>query len=103
MRKVQELKAHQVYRACDLSSLKFKTTQDLEPCTEFIGQKRAVESINFGLGMEFGEYNIFLVGPTGVGKTTTIESILSQVAREKPTPNDWCYVYNFRTLTSQRQ
>ncbi|MEQ9620183.1 MAG: ATP-binding protein [Deltaproteobacteria bacterium] len=96
MRKVQKLKASQVYRECDLSPLNFNTTEDLEPCTEFIGQKRAVDAINFGLGMEFGEYNIFLVGPTGVGKTTTIENILSKVAGEEPTPNDWCYVYNFQ-------
>jgi len=96
MRKVQELKASQVYRLCDLSSLKFETTEELTPCADFIGQRRAVDAIQFGIGMEFGEYNIFLVGPTGVGKTTTIESILTTVAKDKPTPNDWCYVYNFQ-------
>ncbi len=95
MRKVQELKASQVYRLCDLSQLNFKTTEDLPPCTDFIGQKRAVESIQFGIGMDYAEYNIFLVGPTGVGKSTTIETILARVAKAKPTPKDWCYVYNF--------
>jgi lon-related putative ATP-dependent protease len=95
MRKVQELKASQVYKLCDLSQLNFETTQDLPPCADFIGQKRAVESIEFGLGMGYAEYNIFLVGPTGVGKSTTIETILSRVAKTKPTPKDWCYVYNF--------
>ena len=96
MRKVQELKASQVYRYSDLSQLKFETTEELIPCAEFVGQKRAVDAIHFGIGMEFGEYNIFLVGPTGVGKTTTIEAILPTVAKEKPTPNDWCYVFNFQ-------
>ncbi|MEW6145886.1 MAG: ATP-binding protein [Thermodesulfobacteriota bacterium] len=95
MRKVQELKVSQVYMYCDLSQLNFKTTEDLPPCTDFIGQKRAVESIEFGIGMGYAEYNIFLVGPTGVGKSTTIETILSRVAKTKPTPKDWCYVYNF--------
>lgn len=96
MRKVKELKAAQVYRFCDLSQLNINTTEDLPQFTDFIGQKRAVDSINFGLGMGFGEYNIFLVGPTGVGKTTTIEAILSEAAKEKSTPQDWCYVFNFQ-------
>lgn len=95
MRKVQELKTSQVYRFCDLSQLNFKTTEDLLPCVDFIGQKRAVESIEFGIGMGYSEYNIFLVGPTGVGKSTTIETILARVATGKSTPKDWCYVYNF--------
>ncbi len=96
MRKVKELKHTQVYRICDLPSLKFKTTEDLTPCKDYIGQKRAVEAINFGLGMEFKGYNLYLSGPPGVGKTTTIETILSSVAKDKPSPPDWCYVFNFQ-------
>lgn len=95
MRKAKELKPSQVYKVCDLSSLEFDSTEELTPSKEFIGQKRAVDAINFGLGMEFGGYNIYLSGPTGVGKSTTIESILSTLAKEKPSPQDWCYVYNF--------
>jgi len=96
MRKVQELKASQVYRVCDLSSQNMSSTDDLRPCEDFIGQKRAVDAITFGLGMEYGEYNIYLAGPTGVGKSTTIETILARVAKDRPTPGDWCYVYNFQ-------
>ena len=39
MRKVQELKASQVYRVCDLGSLNVDSTDDLKPCEDFIGQK----------------------------------------------------------------
>lgn len=102
MRKVQELKASQVYRVCDLGSLNVDSTDDLKPCEDFIGQKRAVDAIMFGLGMEYGEYNIYLAGPTGVGKSTTIETILDRVAKEKPTPGDWCYVYNFQNPNEPR-
>ena len=96
MRKVKELKPAQVYKYRDLSSLGFKSTDDLPPCKDFIGQQRAVKAINFGLGMEFGGYNIYMAGPPGVGKTTVIETILSEAAKDKPTPSDWCYVYNFQ-------
>ncbi|MEM7007979.1 MAG: Lon-like protease helical domain-containing protein, partial [Thermodesulfobacteriota bacterium] len=102
MRKVRELKPAQVYKTCDLRALKFKTTDDLKPCTEYIGQKRAVEAIHFGLGMDFGGYNLYLAGPTGVGKTTTIENILASVAKDKSTPPDWCYVFNFQVPSEPR-
>lgn len=96
MRKVKELKYTQVYKTCDLRQLKFKTTDDLAPCTDYIGQERAIEAIHFGLGMDFRGYNLYLSGPTGVGKTTTIETILSSIAKDKPSPTDWCYVFNFQ-------
>jgi len=96
MRKVKELKYTQVYRTCDLRQLKFKTTDDLTPCTDYIGQERAIEAIHFGLEMEFRGYNLYLSGPAGVGKTTTIETILSSIAKDKPSPTDWCYVFNFQ-------
>lgn len=96
MRKVKELKPAQVYKTCNLKSLKFRTTDDLTPCTDYIGQERAVQSIHFGLGMEFSGYNIYLGGPTGVGKTTIIDNILKSIAKDKPKPPDWCYVFNFQ-------
>ncbi len=102
MRKVKELKPAQVYKTCDLKSLKFKTTDDLTPCDDYIGQNRAVEAIHFGLGMEFSGYNIYLGGPTGVGKTTIIDNILKSIAKDKPTPPDWCYVFNFQDPNEPR-
>ena len=102
MRKVKELKPAQVYKTCDLKSLKFKTTDELTPCTDYIGQERAVEAIHFGLGMEFSGYNLYLSGPMGVGKTTTIENILASIAKDKPNPPDWCYVFNFNDPNEPR-
>jgi len=95
MKKFRELSPNEVYRFCDLSPLGFKTTEELVACEEFIGQKRAVKAIQFGLGIEHRGYNLYLAGPLGVGKTSIIKTILSKVAKDKPTPPDWCYVYNF--------
>lgn len=95
MKKVKELLPEEVYRVCDLSRLGFRTTEEIGACEEFIGQERAVEAIKFGLGMEHRGYNLYLAGPLGVGKTSAIKTILSKTAKNKPTPLDWCYVYNF--------
>ncbi len=51
--------------------------------------------MEFGLAMSTGGYNMFMSGPTGTGKTTYAETKVREVARERPAPSDWCYVYNF--------
>jgi predicted GTPase len=46
-------------------------------------------------------FNIFVTGLTGTGKTSIIKAFLKKItgdpktAAELPTPEDWCYVYNF--------
>src|SRR3990167_4012486 len=94
MKKTKELPAEDVTRRFELKELGFKTTDELLPRIEFIGQERSYKAIEFGLGMEYGGYNLYLAGPPGVGKKSVINEILTRLAREKPTPPDWCYVFN---------
>jgi len=94
MKKIKALSPKEVYRRFDLSKLKFKTTNDLRPCSDSIGQERSYRAIHFGLGMEHGGYNLFLAGPQGVGKKSVIKDLLNKIAKDKATPPDWCYVYN---------
>ncbi|MGQ0793745.1 MAG: Lon protease family protein [Deltaproteobacteria bacterium] len=95
MKTPKELLPEEVYRFADLSSLGFKTTEQLSQCQGFIGQERAVKAIHFGLGIRHRGYNLYLAGPAGVGKSSVIRAILSDLAATKPTPWDWCYVHNF--------
>jgi len=86
---------------CPEEIFAFKCTTDIEPLKEFIGQDRALDSINFGLAVERSGYNLFLTGLTGTGKATTIKSCLERFIAERKEKgityqlHDWCYVYNF--------
>ena len=90
-----ELTSDQVYRACDPGSLSFATTTELEALTEIIGQQRAVESVDFGIGIRSKGYNIYALGPSGTGKESTITDVLAREAASLAVPDDWVYVNNF--------
>lgn len=77
------------------SVFKFDTIRSIKCENEFIGQRRAIEALNFGLAIEKKGYNIFVVGPTGTGRRTSVKQTLEIIAKDMPTPNDWVYVYNF--------
>jgi DNA replication protein DnaC len=47
----------------------FDTTEHVENYDMVIGQKRAIQSIELGLNMDSKQYNIFISGKTGTGKT----------------------------------
>lgn len=75
--------------------LKFKDTQQIDPLDTIIGQQRAVEAIDFGLHMKGPEYNIFVTGLEGTGKTTLVTKLLTEHAADKATSPDFCLVNNF--------
>ncbi len=85
----------------DPASFAFECTDELAPLSEFVGQDRAVRSLQFGLELEKPGYNIFVTGLTGTGKATAILEYIQRTvearreAGELAPPDDWCYVYNF--------
>jgi lon-related putative ATP-dependent protease len=85
-----------LYRHCDPDQFSFETTADLPELSQVIGQPRAVEAIRFGVGMKAPGYNMFALGPNGIGKMTTMRQFLVREAARQPVPDDWCYVHNFR-------
>jgi hypothetical protein len=90
------LPADALYHPCSLSDLPFETTADLPTTQEvIIGQPRAVEAIQFGIGIRHEGYNLFALGRNGVGKATAVTHFLHRTAEQQPTPDDWCYVNNF--------
>ncbi|QGY41330.1 AAA family ATPase [Pseudodesulfovibrio cashew] len=80
----------------DFKTVGFETTDDLEPQTEIIGQQRGVEAFRFGMGMIKKGYNIFVTGQPGTGRLSSVRKLLSEMANKNETPNDLCYVNNFK-------
>ena len=93
--------SEKLHWVCSENVFQFECTADIEPLKEFIGQARAIDSINFGLAVERSGYNLFLTGLTGTGKATTVKARLQRYIEErtargiKSQIHDWCYVYNF--------
>ena len=80
---------------CDPQSLGFKTTEQAQTCTQIVGQRRAVDALRMGLRIQGSGYNIFVSGPVGTGRTTTVKCLLDEVDKDKHAPEDKCYVNNF--------
>ncbi len=87
---------------CEPDHFGFETTSDLEDLTEVIGQARAVEAIRFALGMPGQGYNLYALGPEGIGKHTVVRRFLEEQAGREPAPSDWCYLSNFQESRKPR-
>ncbi|MGH6912657.1 MAG: Lon-like protease helical domain-containing protein, partial [Geminicoccales bacterium] len=85
----------QLYRRCDPESLGFRTTEELGELDRVLGQERAVAALEFGAGIKRFGYNLFALGPPGVGKHSVIADFLKRRAGQEPVPSDWCYVNSF--------
>ncbi len=82
---------------CDPDKFGFETTAELEDLGEALGQRRAVEAIKFGIGIRQEGYNLFAMGPEGIGRRSIVRHFLEQQAPARDVPPDWCYVFNFDT------
>jgi Cdc6-like AAA superfamily ATPase len=91
-----ELDYSQLRKECDLNLFKFKTTEEIEPIEFLIGQDRALSSINFALDIKVDGYNLYISGLPGSGRTSAVKRIVSEKAKDEKTPDDLCYVYNFK-------
>ncbi|UZD67143.1 Lon protease family protein [Marinobacter sp. AN1] len=92
---MKALPLNQLYKACVLKDLPFKTTRQLDPLAEIVGQNRAQEAVRFALSMPHGGYNVYAVGRNGLGKRTMMLRYLEHHSDEEHRIHDWCYVANF--------
>ena len=95
MKKENELNYKSLKKVCDPNKLPFETTEKLEGISTGIGQDRGIKALEFGLNVDVKGYNLYLEGPSGVGKTMYTKKYLDTISKKKKVPSDWCYVYNF--------
>ena len=93
---IEELSAEQARRTCPEIAFDCKTTAELTPLEQIIGQDRAVRALQFGLNIDKKGFNVFVSGLPGTGRKTAIIDFVRELAAKRPTPSDWCYVNNFK-------
>jgi predicted ATP-dependent protease len=77
-------------------SLGFSDTSELLPNSlPWIGQERAQKATHFGLGMDQPNYNLFVLGEVGSGRTSLLRQAMQVAAVNKAVPPDLCYLHNF--------
>lgn len=96
MKKTNELDYKLLKEVCNPNMFKFNTTEELTGTHEVVyGQERGIKALQFGVQVEAKGYNLFVEGPSGVGKTIYTRNYLRKISKKKKTPHDWCYIYNF--------
>ncbi len=95
MKNKNELNCNSLKMSCDEKIFNFETTKDVEDITTGIGQDRGIKALEFGLQVDVKGYNLYIEGPSGVGKTMYTKNYLNRISKKQKTPNDWCYIYNF--------
>lgn len=91
-----ELVAEELRRTVDPGTLGFSDTSELihQPM-RWIGQERAKQAAQFGMGMTGPNYNLFVLGEVGSGRTTLLSQMMHTQALKTPIPPDLCYLHNF--------
>ncbi len=95
MKKNNELSYKDLKVTCDPNVFKFNTTAEIDSISTGIGQDRGIKALEFGINVDIKGYNLYLEGPSGVGKTMYTKHYLDKISKKKKTPSDWCYIYNF--------
>lgn len=87
---------------CPEEALPFTTTAELPDLAGTIGQERAVEALRYALSTRRPGYNVFALGPEGIGKHTTVHQLLAAQAAGEPPAADLCYVSDFKDPRTPR-
>ncbi len=93
--KKNELSYKELKNVCNPNMFNFETTDELDGLDSIYGQARGIKALEFGLSVDSKGYNLYIEGPSGVGKTMYAKKYITKLAAKKKVPDDWCYIYNF--------
>ncbi|MBU0552766.1 AAA family ATPase [Myxococcota bacterium] len=73
----------------------FGALRQEEDPPRLIGQARAIDALRLGLNMDAPGYNIFVCGPSGTGKMSTVRALLNEDLPQRRPLRDFAFVQNF--------
>lgn len=80
---------------CDPSTLGFESTAQVSPIEGVVGQDEAIEDLRFGVQFQAPGQNVFVRAVSGTGRLTMVRAVLDELAPNRPSGPDHCYVRNF--------
>ncbi|MGW8194513.1 MAG: Lon protease family protein [Desulforhopalus sp.] len=93
---IGKISPEQAYAKCPLEHFSFETTDEITGHTDFSGQDRALEAVDFGIAIRHKGFNIYVNGPRGTQRHEITLAKINEKARRETASSDWCYVNNFR-------
>ena len=100
---VKELSASKLRLNIEPEKLGFKCLKEFDGAISEqvdwlgLGQDRAIEALDFGLGLRHNKFNVFVAGDYETGRLELAKRMVKKVAKETDSPLfDWCYVHNFK-------
>jgi len=73
------------------------TSELLQSPLHWIGQEQAEVAARFGLNMNQPDYNLFVLGEVGSGRSSLLKQAMLAAATGKAVPPDLCFLHNFDT------
>jgi predicted ATP-dependent protease len=93
---IQKLSPAELRLTVAADTLGFTDTSELVgQALPWIGQDRAEAAARFGLAMDQPDYNLFVLGEVGSGRSSLLRQAMLAEAANKAVPPDLCYLHNF--------
>lgn len=89
------LTADQLHRRFTADEIAQVRRPDQDPPPAPIGQARALEALRLGLALDGPGFNVFVCGPAGTGKMSTVRTVLRDEVRAASPLRDLAFVHNF--------
>jgi lon-related putative ATP-dependent protease len=99
---INQLQAEQLYNEAQLEQLPYKSTRELPPIDEIVGQERAQKAVEFAMSIKDKGYNIYAIGRNGLGKRTMVLRYLNRHKHDPDSLFDWCYIANFDDIRTPK-
>jgi lon-related putative ATP-dependent protease len=81
---------------CDPDTLGFERADEIPMAQGIIGQDRAMKALRLAFSVRSKGHNVYVSGPPGTGRTTTVRHMLESMDTGRKAPMDAVYVNNFR-------